>query len=70
MFSMYTPGRDTGDGGQPVGPMRMYIICVCIQQAGILAMGGNPAGLVEKSELVAMYRKLQVKSVVKMNFYC
>jgi hypothetical protein len=25
-------------------------------KAGILALGGNPSGLVEKAELVAMYR--------------
>lgn len=28
-------------------------------KAGILALGGNPSGLVEKAELVAMYRELQ-----------
>jgi len=27
-------------------------------KAGILALGGSPAGLIEKSELVALYRHL------------
>jgi hypothetical protein len=27
-------------------------------KAGIVALGGSPAGLIEKSELVALYRQL------------
>jgi hypothetical protein len=27
-------------------------------KAGMLALGGSPAGLIEKSELVALYRQL------------